>query len=68
MLPDWYEQGQIKSTAIYKAGKQHGLQVAWHPNGRKMAETIFVNDEEDGDFIAWHDNGQIQLRQLLQLN
>jgi antitoxin component YwqK of YwqJK toxin-antitoxin module len=63
---DWYddirrELGQIKSTAIYKAGKQHGSQVAWHPNGKKMAETIFVNDKEDGAFIAWHDNGELKL-------
>ena len=55
---EFHDNGQKKSEANLKDGKQDGLMVSWHENGQKKTEENFKDGEYDGPAVNWYENGQ----------
>ena len=54
----WYENGQLESRRIYRAGPPVGTWSEYHENGNQRSEIIF--DPDGGQTLArwWHPNGR----------
>ena len=53
----WYENGQLKSEAVYDSGAPSGTIIAYYDDGNKMSETSYKNGKKDGEDIVYFKNG-----------
>ena len=53
-----HPNGQKRSKATFKDGKQEGLVVEWYENGQKAGEINWKDGKQEGLAVGWHANGQ----------
>ena len=52
----FFDNGQIKSTATYISGKLEGIYTAYHPNGTKHIEGAYKHDIPHGEWKRYDEN------------
>lgn len=54
---EWYENGQLKSEAVWDNGSPVGSFTTFYEDGKKSSETIFKDGKKDGEAIEYFSNG-----------
>ncbi len=54
---EWYENGQLKSEAVWDSGSPVGSFVAYYEDGKKASETIYKDGKKDGEALEYFPNG-----------
>ncbi|WP_345163170.1 hypothetical protein [Pontibacter saemangeumensis] len=56
----YYENGNIKTYAMYKQGLSHGDTIAYYPNGGKSFEGKYTEGMADSTSIYYFEDGKIR--------
>lgn len=57
---EWYDNGQLNYTKVFKNGLQEGNYEEFHPNGKLKIRGFYLNDSLEGKFESWLENGKIE--------
>jgi antitoxin component YwqK of YwqJK toxin-antitoxin module len=66
LAEEFYPDGKLKGTVLWKNGKQEGDAVFYHPDGRKSYATHYRQGKKWGFATVWYANGQKQWEAMYQ--
>ena len=55
----FFDNGQLKSTAMYVNDKLEGTYTAYYPDGKKEIEGVYRNDAPNGEWNRFDDTGNV---------
>ena len=58
----WYEDGTLRSRAVFAGADRTELMSFWHPNGELSAQGPAVDGVRVGEWTVWHENGKVAAR------
>jgi predicted peptidase len=60
LFKNWFENGQLEYSAIYKNGLINGLSAFWYKNGIKESEENWLQGQLNGKVKYWTEQGELQ--------
>ena len=54
----FYNNGQLKNSAVYINGQKNGLEVWYYENGQKQSEVIYENNKMISKKLRWDAKGR----------
>lgn len=53
----FFENGRIRSYALYRIGELDGMYSVWYPNGNLFYQCDYANGKRQGKLNIWYENG-----------
>ena len=58
----YYNNGQLRQSGVYKNGKKNGRWISYHKNGQLHSEGKYKNGKWEGQWVDFYENGLIRSR------